>query len=153
RVLRALCSAANMASVSGSPEAGHEVDALLQQADVLATRLGSDEDRSFVISSRAVCMFMLGRPREVLEPAYEAERIYRANSRVDAAGDYHRRFTVIAARIGAHQAVGNHAQFLSELKATSEEAQSADNRGALLQLMLNQTVAEEVQNFPERALP
>jgi hypothetical protein len=153
RVLRGLCSAANMASVSGSREAGRDVDDLLQRADGLAVQLGTDDDRAFVVSSRAVCMFMLGRPREVFEPAYEAERLYRTNSRGDAHGDYHRRFTVVAARIGALQAVGNHAVFLSELKATSDEARAADNRSALLQLMLNQTVAEEVQNCPQLARP
>jgi hypothetical protein len=153
RVLRALCSMATMISTSGSGQAAHQVDALLERAEDLARELGREGDRAIVVSSRAVCLFMLGRVREVLEPAYEAERIYRADWSGDARGDYFLRFTVVAARIGALQGVGNHARFLSELHGTMEEARAADNRTALLQLMLNQTIAEEVEACPHKTRP
>jgi tetratricopeptide (TPR) repeat protein/predicted Ser/Thr protein kinase len=153
RVLRALCSAATMISVDGSAHASQQVDALLVRAEGLARELGTEPDRALVLSSRAVCCFMLGRPQEVLEPAYEAERIYRLDWSGDAHGDYFRRFTVAAARIGALQAVGNHRGFLIELQSTVDEARAADNRNALLQLVLNQTIAEEVQGCPEKSRP
>ncbi len=151
RVLRALCGAANLAALSGSSDAARRTEELVARAETIAQTLGSPEERALVCSTRAVSAFMLGHPRDVLEPAYEAERIYReAEGR--GAGDYYRRFAAVSARIGALQILGD-TRFLSELNATLHEARATENLGAELGMLLNQTAAEEIQGQIERTRP
>ncbi len=148
RVSRALGSAALLASVSGSADAQQRSDALLQRADALTRKLGDPRERAATLASRAICAFMQGRTQDVLEPSYEAERIFRASS----SADYYMRFAIVSARIGALYTLGDQWKFKVELSAALEEARTTDNRTALLQLTMNETVADELDGHPERSI-
>jgi len=147
RVVRALSAAAVM-SASGGPSGARRTEELLARAMELAQQVGSEQTLAGVYSSRAVCAFMLGRPKEVLEPSYEAERLFRADSR----HDYYRRFAAVSARMGALHILGEHKRFRSELRAALTEARATENTGAQLQLTLNHTVAEELEGQPELSI-
>lgn len=148
RVSRALGSAAIVASVSGSADAQQRSDALLLRAEALTSKLGDPRERAAMLASRAICAFMHGRTEDVLEPSYEAERIFRASS----SADYYMRFAIVSARIGALYTLGDQYRFKAELSAALEEARMTDNRTALLQLTMNETVAEELDGQPERSI-
>ncbi|HKU40852.1 MAG TPA: hypothetical protein VJR89_21975, partial [Polyangiales bacterium] len=87
--------------------------------------------------------------QDVLEPSYEAERIFRASS----SADYYMRFAIVSARIGALYTLGDQWKFKLELSAALEEARATDNRTALLQLTMNETVADELDGHPEDSIP
>ena len=148
RVSRALGSAAIVASVSGSADSHQRSEALLQRAEVLTRKLGDPREHAVMLASRAICAFMQGRTHDVLAPSYEAERIFRASS----SADYYMRFAIVSARIGALYTLGDQWRFKAELGAALEEARATDNRTALLQLTMNETVADELDGHPERSL-
>jgi serine/threonine protein kinase/tetratricopeptide (TPR) repeat protein len=148
RVSRALGSAAILASVSGAVDSQERSEALLQRAEALTSKLGDPRERAAMLSSRAICAFMQGRTHDVLEPSYEAERIFRASS----SADYYMRFAIVSARIGALYTLGDQWKFKAELSEVLEEARETDNRTALLQLTMNETVAEELDGQPERSI-
>jgi eukaryotic-like serine/threonine-protein kinase len=148
RVSRALESAAIIASVSGSVDSHERSEALLQGAETLTRKLEDPRERATVLASRAICAFMQGRTQDVLEPSYEAERIFRASS----SADYYMRFAIVSARIGALYTLGDQWKFKAELSDALEEARATDNRTALLQLAMNETVADELEGRPERSI-
>jgi eukaryotic-like serine/threonine-protein kinase len=143
RVVRAYCAAAHVAANLGTVRGTEQVDALLEQAEVLARKLGSERAYGWVCSARAVCFFLLGRLRAVIEPSYEAERILLADREADRRDNYYLRLAVVSCRIGALVMLGEMPRFLSELDSALQEARATENRHALLQLALNQTMAEE----------
>jgi eukaryotic-like serine/threonine-protein kinase len=147
RVVRGLCSAAVMAAVSGSANAARRSEELLTRAAELGKELGTEHEHALVFSARAVCAFMLGRPKDVLAPSYEAERLFRA----DSGSDYYRRFAAVSARIGSLYLLGDHRRFLKEFQAALQEARATENTGAELHLLLNHTVADSVEGHPERS--
>jgi hypothetical protein len=153
RVVRALCSAANMAAVSGSANAARRTEDLLTRATDLARQLGTEREYGGVCSARAVCAFMLGHPADVLAPSYEAERIYRADSQSQGTGDYYRRFMAVSARIGALRILGENRRFMSELLVTLHEARATENLSAELHCLLNQTTSEEIVGDIELGRP
>jgi predicted Ser/Thr protein kinase len=150
RVVRALSIAAVMSAVSGSANAGRRSQELLATADGIAREHAAERERAITCSARAVCAFMLGKPRDVLAPSYEAERLFRADSH---GHEYFRRFASVSARIGALYILGENKRFLTELHATWQEARATENTAAELNLVLNQTLAEELDGHIERAKP
>jgi hypothetical protein len=150
RVVRALSSAAVMATASASADRARRSEELLGRAEKLARSLGGERVLAGVYSARAVSAFLLGSMKDVIEPSYEAERLYRADSH---GLDYYRRFAAVSSRIGAFHILGEEKRFLSELRATLQEARDTDNAAAQLQMALNQTVAEEVEGQPELSIP
>jgi tetratricopeptide (TPR) repeat protein len=150
RIVRSLTSAALMAAVTGSANAARRSEELLARANGVATEHGNEREHAVVCSARAVCAFMLGRPKEVLEPSYEAERLFRSDSQ---GHDYYRRFVAVSSRIGALHILGENQRFMSELHTALQEARATENAGAELSLLLNQTLAEAVEGQIERAKP
>jgi hypothetical protein len=148
RVSRALGSAAVVISVSGSADAHARCEALLQRAEAVTRKLADPREHAAVLAFRAICAFMQGRTFDVLEPSYEAERIFRERS----SADYYLRFAIVSARIGALYTLGDQWKFRAELAAVLEEARATDNRTALLQLSLNETVLDEIDAQPGRSL-
>jgi serine/threonine protein kinase len=148
RVARALGSAAVAISVSGSDDAHARCEALLARAETLTRKLGDPRERAAGLAFRAICSFMQGRTLDVLEPSYEAEHIFRERS----SADYYLRFAIVSARIGALYTLGDQRKFRAELAAVLEEARATDNRTALLQLSLNETVLDELDGQPARSL-
>jgi hypothetical protein len=138
-----------MIAMSGTRGAAGEVAALLKRAGELTQRLGDVREQAAHNGFRAISAFMLGRAAEVLEPAYEAERLFRASSSADVHGDYYLRFAVVSSRIGALSTLGDQRKFRAELDAVLAEARATDNRTALLQCVLNETAAEEIDGRPE----
>jgi serine/threonine protein kinase/tetratricopeptide (TPR) repeat protein len=152
RVVRALSSAATIAAVSNSDDAAARTDELLAMAGQIAQELDTPSARASVLSARAFSEFMLGRMRNVIEPAYEAERMLRtlANDSDDAG--YYLRQAIVSARIGAFIALGEYRRFVEELGVALEGARVTDNRAALLQLALNETIADEILGRPGDAV-
>jgi hypothetical protein len=144
RIVRALCNAASMAALSGSSRAARESSVLLARAASLATEL-SERDYGAVCAARAYCYYLLGRNRDALAPAYEAERVFRTASQDDPHGDYYRRMGCSSIRIGVLRQLGEYRPFLAELRNVRDEAHATDNRAALLQLSLTQTLAEQIE--------
>jgi serine/threonine protein kinase len=147
-VARALCVTAIVTCVNGSARAGRECDALLERADVLSRELGIDSLRADVLVSRALCAYMLGRSTQILEPSYEAERLFRADG-ADSSGDYFHRFVVVAVRIGTLLTFGEHRRAELELAQSLEEARATNNQNAILQLTAGQTFVEGIHNQAE----
>ncbi|HKP59423.1 MAG TPA: protein kinase [Polyangiales bacterium] len=145
---RALCAAAIVKCVNGSPKAAQEADALLERAKALADAQDDQILHASVLTGRALCSFMLGRSQDILEPAYEAERLYRAKP---GTGDYYHRFVVVAVRIGALISAGQYLRAATELADARAEAIATHNQCALLQLTLDQTALDGVFNQLESA--
>jgi hypothetical protein len=143
RVIRAFCAAAHTAANSGTARGIQQVDALLEQAEALARKLGTEREYGYVCSARAACSFLLGRMQAVIEPSYEAERVYLADREADTRENYYLRLSIVSCRIGALGMLGEMPRFLSELDSALKEARATENRHALLQLALNQTMGEE----------
>jgi len=152
RIARALGSAAAIEAVSTSADAERRADALLAKAEQIAKELDTPSVHAAVLSSRAFSEFMLGRLPNVIEPAYEAERLLRTLANDNDDSSYYLRQATVSARIGAFFALGQYRRFLDELRVAVEDARATDNRAALLQLALNETVADEIQGRPEDAL-
>ncbi len=148
RVARALCVSATMTCVSGSARAARQSDGMLERASAIAAELGQATLRADGLSARAVCSFLLGRPAGVLEPSYEAERIYRADTRGDVEGDYYHTFTIVGARVGALNVLGETQRAFAELQSILQEARATSNRSIILQLTLSQSWADELLNQP-----
>jgi tetratricopeptide (TPR) repeat protein/predicted Ser/Thr protein kinase len=144
RVVRALCNAASMAARSGSAQAAQETDALFERAEPIARELGTEHERAAVCAARAICSFLLGRRLAVIASSAEAERIYRASASNDEP-EYYRRLLTVAARLGALCGLGDNRRFLAELHIAIDEARATDNRNVLLQVMLVQTIGEEIE--------
>jgi serine/threonine protein kinase len=143
RVVTAFCAAAHTAANSGTAHAAQQVDELLERAEALARKLGSEREYGRVCSARAACSFLLGRLHAVIEPSYEAERIFLADREGAARDSYYLRLAIVSCRIGALGLIGESLRFLNELQSALKEARATENRHAQLQLALNQTVAEE----------
>jgi serine/threonine protein kinase len=151
RVARALCTAAVVTCVNGSPRAARETDEILARAAEIERRLNKPVLRAAVLATRALTAYMLGRPREIIQPAYEAERIYRADPGTEPSGDYYHRFAVVAVRIGGLLALGQYQRATVELAVAREEALLTHNQNALLQISLVQTVLDGIYNRMESA--
>jgi eukaryotic-like serine/threonine-protein kinase len=151
RIARALCAAAIVTCVNGSPRAARETERILARASELERTLNKPALRAAVLSTRALTAYMLGRPRDIIEPAYEAEQLYRAEPGTEPSGDYYHRFAVVAVRIGGLVALGQYARATLELADAREEALVTRNQNALLQLSLVQTVLDGVHNRMESA--
>ena len=153
QLVRALCSAATMACVSGSSRAERRADELLARAASIGEALDSDAARGDVASARAVCAFLLCRPQQVLEASEEAERIYLADSRGDAVGDYYHRFTVLGVRIAALNILGENLRARTELQGVLQEARATNNKSVLLHLTVVQAFGDEIQNQAVNSKP
>jgi hypothetical protein len=146
RVARAMCATALATCVTGSARAARETDNLLSRADAIVAELGVETLRADALATRAVCSYLLGRTKGVLEQTYEAERIYRADPQRDAVGDYFHRFVVVAVRIGTLNTLGQNERALVELARSLSEAHATRNHNAILQLTLCQTFADCLRN-------
>ena len=142
RLVRALCSASTAAAFYGSAQAARDSDALLARAASINAKMVAPDDKTLCVA-RAINAFMLGRPHDVLEPAREAERLFRADSQDDPSGNYFRRFAVAAVRMGALELFGEYAEVDARLRSLLNEGAATDNRGLLLQLTLLQTHNEQ----------
>jgi hypothetical protein len=144
RVVSALCAASNIAAVAGTPRAARRADELLNRAEALARKIGSEREYGRVCGARALRAFLCGLPHEVLEPSYEAERILLAEQDRHSRDTYFRRFGIVGFRIGALALLGELQRFLLELKTLSHDARATENGHAPLALTLNETLAEEI---------
>jgi tetratricopeptide (TPR) repeat protein len=151
RIARALCAAAVVTCVNGSPKAARETDEILARATEIERKLDKPALRAAVLATRALTAYMLGRTREIIEPAYEAERIYRAEPGTEPNGDYYHRFAVVAVRIGGLIALGQYQRATIELADAREEALATRNQNALLQVSLVQTVLDGIHDRIESA--
>jgi eukaryotic-like serine/threonine-protein kinase len=140
RVLQALCGRCYLAATTGSARA----DELLVQVRALASQIGTPEARGAVCGMEAVACWMLGRPQAVLEPASEAEQIFRTLAQRSADANYYMRLNVAAVRIGALYELGDYRAFADELSRALREARATDNIAAQLAFALNETLLDEL---------
>jgi hypothetical protein len=100
---------------------------------------------------RALVAFALGRAKEVLEPAARANQLIKEHMTVD--GHYYQRLALVSVRLGALVGLNEFDLLRTELADSLAEARATDNRTALLQLALVETVVDEANARPERSLP
>jgi serine/threonine protein kinase len=141
---RSLCLSAAIACLTGTPRAERETAGLLDRAQGLAEQLGSANLHVEVLSARALCGQLLGRPADVLEPSYAADRIYETRVSGGVLGDYYYMFAVHIARVGALQSLGHHTRATEELRGYLERARATDNRAAILHATLPRTTSEQM---------
>jgi hypothetical protein len=150
RAARAMLATALTTCVSGTAKAAREAAELLERADAIAKQLNVEALNGDVLASRAMCAYMLGRTHEILEPANEAERIYRTTPRLEAVGDFHR-FVIASVRIGTWIVYGQNDLALEALDRSLAEARAMKNQNAILQLSVPQTYAEALRNRPQQS--
>jgi predicted Ser/Thr protein kinase/tetratricopeptide (TPR) repeat protein len=144
RVLRALAGAALFAASSGTPRADRRSATLLQQVSALAQQLGSPAARAAECTLRAVLAWSFGRPEQALEPAREAERLYRQLAPSTLEGVYHLRALVATTRQAALVELGHLRAFVADVSETQQEAHATDNHAVLLHVALNEVLHDEI---------
>jgi eukaryotic-like serine/threonine-protein kinase len=149
RAARAMLATALTNCVSGTAKAAREATELLERAEEIAKQLNVEALNGDVLASRAMCAYMLGRTHEVLEPASEAERIFRM-TRLEAGGDFHR-FVIASVRIATWIVYGQNDLAFEELERSLAEARAMNNQKAILQLSVPQTYAEALRNRPQQS--
>jgi hypothetical protein len=151
RVVAALGGQALSEATRGTPRSAAAADRLLAAADSLAERLGTPRALASVYGHRALVAFALGRVKEVLEPAARANQLIKEHMTVD--GHYYQRLALVSVRLGALVGLAEFDLLRTELADSLAEARATDNRSALLQLALVETVVDEANARPERSLP
>ncbi|HKP61629.1 MAG TPA: protein kinase [Polyangiales bacterium] len=146
----ALAATAVVTCVNGSEKAARETESLLERAESIVDELDDDTLRVQLLVARAVSSYMLGRARDIIEPSYEAERVFR-NTRREHSGEYYQRFIAVAVRIGGLLVLGDYARAMPELARAAEEARLTNNRNAILQLSLVQTVVDGLRDDYQNA--
>ncbi|MET0385932.1 MAG: protein kinase [Polyangiales bacterium] len=130
---RALCAAATMACVSGSERGARRADELLRRAEAISKTVDQPVVHINFASARAICAFLLGRLRESIELAYHAEHLHRTSTEES---EYHHRFTIASARIGALLQLGEYPRAELELQAYLKEAEATENINAQLHISM-----------------
>jgi hypothetical protein len=151
RIVQMLCGESYHTSLSGSPRAARQSDQLLMQASALADKIGTPAARAAVRGGEALVHWMLGRAQQVLDPAAEAEQIFRTLTQNHAAASYYLRVAVAAARIGALYEVGDYDAFARQLQSVLAEARATDDIAAQLHLCQNETLLDEINGDADRA--
>jgi serine/threonine protein kinase/tetratricopeptide (TPR) repeat protein len=138
-VARALCAAATMTSVEASEKARLRADDLLRRAEVISHQVPSAVLRTNIASARAICAFLTGRIAESIELCEQAEHLLRT-----ASGDseYHHRFTIASARIGALLQLARYREAETELQAYLKEAAATENINAQLHITMAEAWAD-----------
>jgi hypothetical protein len=152
RILRALSGVCYLESTSGTARAERRTDELMAQMAALAEKIGTPGARAQECVMRALTSWMLGRPDAVLAPSYEAERLLRTLPTSTIDSEYYVRMAVVSARVGALHELSDYRGFATELHAALEEARATENRAAILQLALNETLLDEINARPEASI-
>src|SRR5262249_4487608 len=118
RVLQALIGLCTLHASHGSERRS---DDLLAQAAALADRLGTPEARAALCAGRAYSSWLLGRPTAVLEPAHEAEQLFRTLAQDRFEGSYYTRLAIVSARMGALFDLGELRTLAREVRRTLQE--------------------------------
>jgi eukaryotic-like serine/threonine-protein kinase len=132
-VARALCAAATMTSVAASESARRQADELLGKAEAISATLNSPLLRTNLLSARAICAFLTGQIAESIDLCAQAEHLLRTAS---ADSEYHHRFTLAAARIGALLQLGHYHDAERELQIYLREAAATENINAELHISM-----------------
>jgi tetratricopeptide (TPR) repeat protein len=139
-----MCLTATIECLSGTSAAADRADALLAKAQVWGELSHHPNIQEELHSARATCALMLGRLRDVIEPAAMADEIYSKKSALDDTGDYYTMFAVRTMHVGALQALGRHKQAIPELRELIASARATDNVTTILQISMCVTVMEHV---------
>jgi hypothetical protein len=138
-VARALCAAATIKSVEASESSRLRAEELLAKAEAISNEIDSARLRTNIASARAICAFLTGRIAESIELCEQAEHLLRT-----ATGDseYHHRFTLASARIGALLQICNYRSAETELQIYLTEAAATENINAELHISMAQAWAD-----------
>jgi tetratricopeptide (TPR) repeat protein len=148
-VARVLCATATMESVGASESARLRSEALLSRAEAIANTIDSATARTNISTARAICAFLTGRIAESIDLCEQAEHLLRT-----ASGDseYHHRFTLASARIGALLQIGNYSRAEAELQKYLKEARATENVNAELHISMAQAWADSNADRAHAAL-
>ncbi|HET8937267.1 MAG TPA: protein kinase [Polyangiales bacterium] len=149
----ALCLAATMRGVSGSARDERYADYVLDYASRLNEQLQDPMLQAHIWASRTMTSFLLGRVKETLPIAQEAERLHSSNAstRAETGGEYYHRFAVNAALIGVLFQFGQVREASVALHKALQHARATENRTAQLHLAMVSSVDDIAQGHPERA--
>jgi serine/threonine protein kinase/tetratricopeptide (TPR) repeat protein len=138
-VARALCAAATMTSVEASERAQLRAEELLVRAEAIERQIDSSLVRTNIASARAICAYLAGRLADSVDLCAHAEQLLRMAS---ADADYHHRFSLAAARIGALMDLSQTERAEAELEIYIREAHATENINAELHVCYIQTWAD-----------
>ncbi|HMI93456.1 MAG TPA: hypothetical protein VK509_18920, partial [Polyangiales bacterium] len=152
RVLRALSGVCQFTASNGSPRAERRSAVLLQQVSALARQLGTPAARSVDCALRVNLAWSFGRPEQILEPAREAEELYRQLAPSTLEGVYHMRAAVATALQAARVELGQLRAFVADVNQAVQEAHATDNHAVLLHMALNEVLHDEIIGRAARAV-
>ncbi|MET0387593.1 MAG: protein kinase [Polyangiales bacterium] len=135
-VARALCAAATITSVEASERGQLRAEELLAKAEAIEKQTDSALLRTNIASARAICAYLAGRLAQSVELCAHAEHLLRTAS---ADAEYHHRFTLAAARIGALMDLHETERAEAELEIYLREADATENINAKLHVCYIQT--------------
>jgi hypothetical protein len=142
-VARALCLAAALACVTGTPRAARRAQGMLNRAEQLLDSTGDQDVRLEWLCARAVCAQFVGNIVEALEPANEVKRAIEARAAAGLHGDYYYMFTVQMIQISSLQSLGRLLEARQVLHDHVAHARDTDNLAAILQVSMNRVVDEQ----------
>ena len=135
-VARALCAAATITSVEASERAQLRAEELLARAEAIEKQIDSSLLRTNIASARAICAYLAGRLADSVDLCAQAEHLLRIAS---ADAEYHHRFSLAAARIGALMDLHQTERAKVELEIYLREADATENINAKLHVCYIQT--------------
>jgi eukaryotic-like serine/threonine-protein kinase len=144
QMARTLCLTATIECMSGTEAAAHRVEAQLSWAEKLAQEGNHPNIRVELLSARAACALLLGRLRDAIEPAYQADELYDKKSAFDDTGDYYHMYGVRTVRVGALQGLGRHKEAIPALQDLIAHARATDNVTTILQISPCVGIMEQV---------
>jgi eukaryotic-like serine/threonine-protein kinase len=148
RVVRALATAAVLASTEGSASGNATSRELLARAEKLVNELGTTRERMHLCIARAAANFYEVRFIDVLEPAAEVERALRELAPESDDAAYYLKFTSRSLRLGALSRL-DWRRFRREFQEARQEAHATENVHAILLLALNEVSNDEIAGQPE----
>jgi hypothetical protein len=143
---RAYCMNAALSSLSADNTAVKRVEEMLARAETLIEDSSPPAVKLELCTARAMCAMLLGRLAEIIEPARAAEALYASNSASGERGDYFYMFVVRSALVSGLQFLGRHREAAEVMRGILEEAESTDNRCAVLQVTMVRTGIEQVES-------
>jgi len=146
---RALCAAAVIAIVEDTDRGEQQAEELLARAEAISGKIDSSVLRTNIASARMICAYLASRHEESIELCAHAEHLLRT-----ASGDseYHHRFTLTAARVGALLETCQFQRAEAALHTHLSEAAATENISAELHVCFVQSWLDSIADRSQAAI-
>jgi len=152
RVLRALSGTCLFAASSGSARAERRSAELLQQIAALTQEIGTPAARAVECTVQAFVFWSFSRYDAVLEPAGEAEGLFRQLAPGTLEGTYFQRAAVASTRQIALLCLGEFRAFIADSNEAMREAYATDDRAVSLHTALIEVMHDAIMGRGTRAV-